>query len=186
MDTNPTMHRRDLLDKLDNYKPIDAADAAQHDRISSFVKTHPDCFKRSLAVGHITGSAWLINKAGTRVLLTHHRKLDMWLQLGGHTDGDADVLRVAIREAQEESGLNAIHALSTDIFDLDVHEIPAREDTPVHDHHDIRFLLQADTDDDFIISDESHELRWCTPEETLRLSSDKSVQRMVRKWQALL
>ena len=177
------MHRQDILAKLAAYKPMDANDAAQRDRITIFVQNHPDCFERSLAVGHLTGSSWLINRTGDRVLLTHHRKLDMWLQLGGHADGNCDILDVALQEAREESGLDRIHAVSDDIFDLDVHRIPPHGQTPAHDHHDVRFLLQADTEDHYIISDESHELRWCTPDEALQLSTDTSVQRMVRKWQ---
>ncbi len=177
------MHRRDILEKLTAYQPRDKRDATQRDRIASFVNAHTDCFERDLIVGHITGSAWLINRTGDRVLLTHHKKLDMWLQLGGHADGDPDVLRVAIREAQEESGLEGIIPMSTTIFDLDVHRIPDHNNTPTHEHHDIRFLLQANTDTGYQISDESHELKWCTPDQALKLSTDQSVRRMVHKWQ---
>ncbi|HWL95608.1 MAG TPA: NUDIX hydrolase [Phycisphaerae bacterium] len=179
------MHRRALLQKLSQYSAIDAADASNRDRIAHFVSENEDCFERSLLIGHVTGSGWLVNPPRERVLLTHHRKLNKWLQLGGHADGDADVLRVALREAEEESGLTGIVALSDGIFDLDVHLIPEREGVPEHVHYDVRFLLQADGDD-FVTSAESHELRWFTAAELSAMPIGRSVLRMQSKWHAFL
>ncbi len=176
------MHRQDLLDKLNAYTPTADAEIRARQRILAFVEDHADCFERNLTIGHITGSAWLLDMTGSKVLLTHHRKLGKWLQLGGHTDGDPDVLAVALREATEESGLHDIRALSDDIFDLDVHHIPAHGDTPPHDHYDIRFLLQATTDAPISISDESLDLRWFTHDEVPHIDTDESVLRMNRKW----
>ncbi|MCX6956055.1 MAG: NUDIX domain-containing protein, partial [Verrucomicrobia bacterium] len=86
-----------------------------------FVEAHEDCLLRSCMPGHLTGSAWIVSPDRTRTLLTHHHKLDKWLQLGGHADGDGDLLAVALREAREESGLVNVRAASTEIFDLDRH-----------------------------------------------------------------
>src|SRR5688572_24376371 len=102
------MHRRSLISLLEAYTPSDATDAAARDRILRFVRAHDDCFERTLLEGHVTGSAWIVNPARTRCLLTHHRKLDRWLQLGGHADGQTDILEVAMREAVEESGLTSL------------------------------------------------------------------------------
>lgn len=179
------MHRTQLLEQLARYVPEDARDEAQRRRIVDFVRAHADCFERSLAIGHLTGSCWLLDPAGERVLLTHHRKLGQWLQLGGHADGHTDLLEVALREAYEESGLREIRVVSPGIFDLDVHEIPARGDVPAHDHHDVRFLLQAVGDDTFHVSDESHALGWFTPKEVAGLNLDEAVTRMCRKWQRM-
>ncbi len=176
------MNRRDVLDKLAAYRPIDAADGAARDRIAAFVAAHPGCFERSHNSGHLTGSAWLIDRAGARVLLTHHAKLDKWLQLGGHCDGDPDLLRVALKEAEEESGLCGIVPVSDEIFDLDVHPIPGRAFDPPHYHYDIRFLVQATGGEDYVLSDESHELRWLTPDEVVAMPVGQSVRRMCRKW----
>ena len=96
-------------------------------------------------MGHITGSAWVVDIAGNRVLLADHAKLGRWLQPGGHSDGDPDTLAVALREAREESGLD-VRALDDAIFDIDVHRIPARGDEPAHLHFDVRFLVQAEHD----------------------------------------
>ncbi len=132
--------------------------------------------------GHLTGSAWLVDAAGERVLLTHHRKLNRWLQLGGHADGDHDLLRVALREAEEESGIDGIKPLSEQIFDLDVHLIPTRANEPEHFHYDVRFLLQCPEGQSPVVSDESHALQWMTIPELSAIDADESVRRMARKW----
>lgn len=179
------MHRRDLLDMLRQHQPVDAGEAENLARIEEFVRSHAECFQRSLEVGHITGSAWLINRAGSHVLLTHHRKLGMWLQLGGHADGNPDVLAVAIREAQEESGIDRIMPVSKDVFDVDAHEIPARPGEPPHVHYDIRFLLTTCDDERIRISDESIDLRWVAMDDILQLDVDASIGRMHAKWASI-
>jgi len=180
------MHREKLLQLLSRHRPADEREHESHERMLAFVRGHADCFERSLAVGHITGSAWLISADGARALLTHHRKLNMWLQLGGHADGDSDVLAVALREAHEESGLTDIEPVSTEIFDVDVHRIPARKNEPQHWHYDVRFLVRATGSERISVSDESHDLRWVTPEELAALDVDASVRRMAKKWVAAL
>jgi 8-oxo-dGTP pyrophosphatase MutT (NUDIX family) len=174
------MHRRTLLDRLAAYLARHPEESATVDRFMEFVGDHPDCFERACAPGHVTGSAWVLDSRGERALLTHHRKLDIWVQLGGHSDGDADTLAVALREAGEESGLD-VRAIEPHIFDLDVHRIPARRGEPEHDHYDVRFLLQA-VDDRFTVTDESHDLRWASRSEIPALTQEDSVLRMVRKW----
>lgn len=180
------MHRQPLLKLINAYRPTEAGDAAAKERLERFVREHADCFERSLEVGHITGAAWLLNADGTRVLLTHHRKLNLWLQLGGHADGDPDVLAVALREAREESGIEAIEAVTGDIFDLDVHRIPAHDGVPAHLHYDVRFLARVTGPDSFRVSDESHDLAWLSPSDVAALDVDESVMRMQRKWLAYL
>jgi len=180
------MHRHDLLTRLSAYTPATAAEASAHRRIVQFVGDHAECFERGLTIGHVTGSAWLVDASGAKALLTHHRRLDKWLQVGGHADGDPDVLAVALREATEESGLGIIRPVSAGIFDVDVHRIPAHGDSPAHHHYDIRFLLQATGDGPLRVSDESIDLGWFTPVEVPRLDTDESVLRMNRKWAARL
>ncbi len=153
-------------------------------RILSFIRSTPECFCRSHPDGHITGSAWLLSPGGDQVLLTLHRKLGRWLQPGGHADGDPDTLRVAIREAEEESGIAGITAQDSEIFDIDIHEIPARPQAgePAHLHYDIRYLLHA-PHCDFRLSDESVALNWYTPGELQAMLSEESILRMCRLWQ---
>ena len=152
-------------------------------RFKEFVLSHKRCFERDLWAGHVTGSAWLVNQAATHVLLTHHRKLGRWLQLGGHSDGNPDTLAVAIREAEEESGLQ-VAPLSRQVFDLDIHEIPARKSDPAHYHFDVRFVLQASSGDDFCVSDESFNLAWVPIENLSQRTREWSMLRMRAKWYA--
>jgi 8-oxo-dGTP pyrophosphatase MutT (NUDIX family) len=173
--------RERLQQRLTDYGRRHRAEAEVVDRFRRLIADEPRCFERSCWAGHITGSAWLVNAAGTHVLLTHHRKLDNWFQLGGHSDGDADTLRVAIREAEEESGL-AVMPLADSIFDIDVHEIPARRDDPAHFHFDIRFALRVRTDETFRVSDESHDLAWVDISRLDEYTNEQSMVRMARKW----
>jgi len=179
------MHRQFLKTKLAAHQAYDANETRMLRQIRQFVAEYPDCFERSLSVGHITGSAWIIDQDRSHALLTHHRKLDAWFQLGGHSDGQANTLEVALREGQEESGLNNLKPVSEAIFDVDVHLIPSRKNEPDHYHYDIRFLLEADRHAPLTISSESNKLAWVTLDEALNLSQDKSIQRMVAKSRTL-
>jgi 8-oxo-dGTP pyrophosphatase MutT (NUDIX family) len=176
------MHRRDLLEKLSSYVPAGAAERACRDRFIAFVQAEPECFERTLLKGHVTGSAWIVEASGRRVLLTHHRKLGKWLQLGGHADGDPDVLAVALREAREESGIEGLVPVWARIFDLDIHLIPARPGEPEHEHYDVRFVLRAPARASPVLSSESIELAWFGLDEIETLRCDESVLRMKRKW----
>lgn len=179
------MHRRSILDQIDRYTERFPDETAVASRFRDFVEKHPDCLERSLQVGHLTGSAWLVDASGTAILLTHHRKLGIWLQLGGHADGDPDLLRVALREAEEESGLDLIEPVSTGIFDLDVHRIPERKGEPEHFHYDVRFALRHTGSGSFQVSEESHDLAWAPIAEIERYTTEESILRMKRKWQDL-
>src|SRR3954452_25427946 len=184
------MSRWPLLDTLSRYRDAFPSEAGVVDQICTLVESHADCFHRACRPGHITAAAWILSADRRRVLLTHHRKLNRWLQLGGHADGEWHVEEVALREAREESGLSQLEFVRINgvlmPFDLDVHEIPARYDASgtlledAHEHHDIRFLLIASSDT-FQVSDESHDLRWCTPEEVRQLTDEESILRMLQK-----
>ncbi len=162
------------------------AEEAHRREMLALLDSTPLCFERSAFPAHFTGSALVVSADGARALLHHHRKLDRWLQFGGHCDGDEDVLRVAQREALEESGIEGLILASARPFDLDIHEIPARPAEPAHFHYDLRWMLIAPGDAAFAQSEESHELRWFTPAEALALPLDAGLQRLVGKWQALL
>ncbi|RXK53305.1 NUDIX domain-containing protein [Oleiharenicola lentus] len=146
-----------------------------------FMAAHPDCLGRTCLDGHLTASAWIVDAARTRTLLTHHRKLDRWLQLGGHVDGEADLALAAMREAQEESGLARLRLASPEVFDVDRHRIPARGAEPEHWHFDVRFLIEADPAEPLQISSESKDLAWVRLEDVARLNPEESLARLVRK-----
>lgn len=189
------MHRQPLLTALRHYASCHPDESVMVTRFRRFVETHPRCFDRALSSpGHVTGSAWIVDPEGEAVLLTHHRKLDLWIQLGGHADGDPDVLAVARREGLEESGLGMLEVIDAPFaldapgdgglplpFDVDIHEIPARRQEPAHFHFDVRYAFRADSRA-VVTSDESHALAWVPVGELDRYTRDASVQRMARKW----
>jgi 8-oxo-dGTP pyrophosphatase MutT (NUDIX family) len=162
-------------------------------RIHKLVAEHADCFERTCRPGHVTASAWVTTPARDRFLLVHHRKLDRWLQPGGHMDGRPEVVEAALREVLEETGLTDLElagSIGSDgltPFDLDVHIIPARRDATgavledAHEHHDVRLLVIARGDLTPQLSDESHAVRWFTADELHEITDEESVLRMWRK-----
>jgi len=165
---------------LSAWTPPDEDQARTRDRILAFIDEHPrDAHLRSCEPGHLTASAIVLDAEGKRVLLTHHRKLGRWLQLGGHCDGDPDLARVALREATEESGIEGL-AIDPVPIDVDVHVIPARKDEPEHLHLDTRFLVRAPEGARERASDESLELRWFDLREAAAIETDDSVRRLLR------
>ncbi|KAF1688043.1 NUDIX hydrolase [Pseudoxanthomonas broegbernensis] len=140
-------------------------------------------FVRERLAGHFTGSAWVVGAGGDRTLLTHHRKLGRWLQPGGHADGDADLARVALREAEEETGVAGLRLEAAAIFDLDRHWIPERDGLPGHWHYDVRYVVRAGADERFVVGEESHALAWRPVAEIAAdPAADASLRRMAGKW----
>lgn len=171
---------------LSQYKAFDETETAMAQHLARFLQRwSTPAFARDLAGdetgrGHVTGSAWIVNRDGSQVVLLHHAKLGIWVQPGGHCDGETVVANVALREAHEETGLQ-VSLMDAGIFDVDVHRIPEYWNTPEHFHFDVRFLLQADENAAPIVSDESHEVRWVSLDEASALNSTPSVARMIEK-----
>ena len=178
-------HQSRWLDMLDSYALAHPRETAAVAQFRAFLRARADAAERTLVAGHLTGSAWLVSRDGQRALLTHHRKLDRWLQPGGHADGDCDLARVALREAEEESGLADL-VVEPAIFDIDRHEIPARGAEPAHWHYDLRFVVRATASEAFVVGAESHALAWreiaAMPADDS--ACDASLRRMARKWLA--
>lgn len=181
------MHRQELLSLLNRYQTRFMDELAYVARARHFVEAHEDCFYRELWPGHVTGSAWVVNPQRDKALLLHHRKHDQWFQPGGHADGDADVLRVALRETSEETGLDPAHIrlVDSDIFDVDIHTIPAGPHDPRHEHFDIRFLVEMDDDIEIPGNDESHDIIWVPLYDVPRYNRNRSTHRMVDKTRRL-
>ena len=170
-----------LREQLEQYVAAMADQAAVVGQFRAFLE-EPDSFQRSRPDGHFTGAAWLVSADGQRVLLTHHRKLDRWLQLGGHADGDEDLRRVALREAEEESGLNGL-VVEPEIFDLDRHWIPERGEVSGHWHYDVRFVVRATGDERYVVSEESHDLAWRDIRSIAEdIDADEPLRRMAGRW----
>jgi len=171
-----------LKSLLNKYLSSDPEEVIHKKHMLDFLEKNQNCFERSCLKGHFTASCWLVDKTNTKALLTHHRKLNDWFQLGGHCDGDSDVLKVAIKEAQEESGINNIEAFQNDIFDIDIHKIPKIKNIEPHLHYDIRFILQIKSDEIPLKNHESKELRWINKDIINLPTNSRSVMRMFEKW----
>ena len=176
------MHRNLIIKLLEDYALDYPSEEESTSRYQKFVKIHPNCFKRTLQIGHVTSSAWVISQDFQEVLLTHHRKLNIWIQLGGHVDGNPDVGKEALREVKEESGINSIKLMSDKLFDIDIHKIPEIGNEPEHYHYDARFLIQSNTRD-YKISEESLDLAW-VPIRNLELFTDETSMLRMRQKQA--
>ena len=138
--------RRALVSSLAAHEPADEKEAQDLARIRMFVAGHDDPWDRRIPTGHLTGSALVLSADAGQVLLLHHRKLERWLQPGGHADtGESSGESVALREALEETGIErlALHPAAPRPLDVDVHDIPARPGEPAHQHLDLRYLVLA-------------------------------------------
>lgn len=171
--------RTELLAALALYQGWDE----EQNFVPSFIELlkHRDAYQRTHLPGHLTGSAWIIDETRGFVLLTHHSKLNKWLQPGGHADGDEDITGVASREVVEETGLHNFKVINP-IFDIDIHSIPARGSFPEHLHYDVRALLLANKNDLLTITEESHDLAWIPLDQVAEKSgSNSSIIRMMKK-----
>lgn len=171
-----------LLSLLNDYDPLDSVEQKHKEEMIAFCIGHSDCFERSCKKGHFTASAWVVNSNQSEILLMYHKKLDMWLQLGGHADGNDNLLLVAIKEVLEESGLTSVEPITSKIFDLGIHKIPKYKDEVEHYHFDIRFLLKSMTNDILIKNEESIEISWFPANKNFLPTNNDDILRMLDKW----
>lgn len=173
-----------------------AEEVAIQNWFRDFVTNPHAWFERSNHAGHFTASALVTNRDMTKVLLTHHKKLNMWLQLGGHADGNPRLHNVAQQEVSEESGMHQSEFVRFEHlfgfkdldfplpFDLDRHLIPARKGDPEHYHYDVRFLMTTDEKAPDV-SEESHDVKWLSLAEARTLTNERSMHRQFDKLEFL-
>lgn len=184
--------RAEVLTQLNRHRPADEKEARDIQRIQVLIAAHPNIFSMSCEVGHITGSAVIIDPGARRALLHFHKRLGRWLQVGGHADYETDIAQVALREAREESGLPDLQhwppAAAPAPIDYDVHTIPASGDAPEHLHLDFRYVLITREPDALAPSKgESTQFRWLSFADALgkSVAIDDSLRRLLRKAFAL-
>lgn len=179
------MDRRKLTEALQNYTSDFKEEEAFALRFLELL-LNPNCYLRSNSEAHLTGSAWIVSPKYNRVLLVHHKKLNRWLQPGGHADGDENIYEVALKEAREETGLDKLQS-DHRIFDIDIHLIPARKAIPEHFHYDVRFLFLADEDENYTKNHESNDIKWIDIDLLGHYTAgEPSILRMVDKTKAFL
>ena len=168
--------------KLDNYLKRYPNEKEKITKTLHLLVNDNNCFKRTNWNGHFTASAWIVDESRKWILMTHHKQLNIWLQLGGHVEDNNNLLEVALKEAKEESGINNFNIISEEIFDLDIHKIPKYDSNPEHLHYDVRFILEADKLKKLSISNESIDLAWIKIKDVLNLNPKKSIERMMHKF----
>lgn len=142
----------------------------------SLLAERPAPLDRSERPGHFTASALVVNEALDRILLLHHTKLKIWVQPGGHVDGNANLMAVALREATEETGIAGLR-IWPQAIDLDIHRVdPPSEDA--HLHYDVRFLVLAPQSPVLNANHESTAQRWASPDDLPSMGADDGLQRL--------
>lgn len=176
------LRRAPLEQWLRSHVPFDVEERTHRDRMLALIHAAGDPFARDhFNPGHFTASGFVLSPDGRSLLLIHHRKLNRWLQPGGHVErGDTDIAAAARRELLEEVGLKAPALEGDGIFDLDVHAIPSLGREPPHEHFDVRFLFRAPSFDLQAGSD-ARAARWVPLSQINEVESDRSVMRAVDK-----
>lgn len=182
-----TDEQKKLLTALEAYEPWDEQEAMHRNVILEQVRATPLWWHRDTLPGHVTASGFVTDPSFSFLLLHHHRKLDRWLQLGGHDEGEKNPMKAVLREVREESGLQEFRFQgSGGLFDLDVHVIPESRKQAAHNHLDCRFLLVADPEAPLIREEtESKALQWFPLGEALRKMNEVGALRVIEKIQKL-
>ena len=168
----------DIFQQLKNHIPFNGQEEADKVLILHCLRTLPDVFTRDSRLAHMTASGWVVNPGRDKVLMVYHNLYDSWSWMGGHADGDQDLLRVALREVREESGIKRVRPLREDIFSLEVLTVDGHEKrgvyVPSHLHLNVTYLLEAEEDQELITKlDENSGVSWFGLEEAIESSSEE-------------
>ena len=170
----------EFIEKIRAFAPYSESESSTKERFLDFAINNSDAFHRSNLKGHFTASAFVVDRENAKILLIHHKKLDKWLQPGGHCDGDENTLMVAIKEVQEETGVE-ITPDNQPIIDLDIHVIPERKGIPEHEHFDVRYIFESDSTSPLIQNHETVDLKWIDYDEVKKYTTEESVLRILQK-----
>ena len=113
------MTRQELIKEIEKYRPFNEQEEKDKTQILNWIRNNDNAFLRENTVAHVTASAWVVNKDRTKVLMVYHNIYNSWSWLGGHADGETDLLSVAIREVKEEAGISEVYPVSEEIFSME-------------------------------------------------------------------
>ena len=169
--------KENLIRQIENYPPFNEQEEKDKALILGWIRNNENAFSRENTVAHITASAWVVNKDRSKVLMVYHNIYNSWSWLGGHADGETDLLSVAIREVKEEAGIAHVRPVSENIFSLESLTVDGHvkkgKYISSHLHLNITYLLETDSEEDVRIkADENSGVAWFTPEEALQKSTE--------------
>lgn len=172
--------------EIKNYKPCNEQESKDKEVILNCVDRFKDVLTRKNEIAHITSSSFIVNKNRDKVLMVHHNIYNSWSWTGGHADGDEDLLAVAIKESQEEAGINKVLPIKSDIFSLDVlHVVPhikRGKYISAHLHLNVTYLLEADEEEKLTIKkDENSGVKWIPINEVNNYSNEPHMQKVYGK-----
>lgn len=176
-----------MIQELIRYQPYNEQEAADKELMLQLLQTEPHIFERTCQAAHMTASAWVVNKDWTKVLLAYHNLYQSWAWLGGHADGEKDLLQVALREVQEESSIQSVVPMTEEIYSIEILPVCGHEKrgvyVPTHLHLNVTYLLQADDREQTRIkADENSAVGWFPIEEAVMKSAEPWMrERIYRK-----
>jgi 8-oxo-dGTP pyrophosphatase MutT (NUDIX family) len=172
---------------LAGYRPADAAEEADLQRIGAMLASEPDPWLRTTPL-HLTASALIVHPESGRILLRWHQRQQAWLQVGGHGDpGEKDPAQIALREATEETGLaDLVPYPDGSLRHAVIVSVPAGKGEPAHEHADLRFVLATDAPADARPENPDAPLRWLTPQQAMETTSEPNLRETIRRVAALL
>lgn len=171
------MTRQELINQIEDYKPFNEQEKMDKLLLLNWIRNNDNAFSRENKVAHMTASAWVVNKDRSKVLMVYHNIYNSWSWLGGHADGETDLLSVALREVKEEAGITNVKPVSEEIFSLESLTVDGHVKKgnyiSSHLHLNITYLLEADSDEAVSIkADENSGVAWFSPEEALEKSTE--------------
>lgn len=166
-----------ILENIAAYRPQNEQEQRDQSLILDFLCRNNDAFERTNRIAHMTASAWVTNPAHDRVLMVYHKIYDSWSWCGGHADGERDLLKVALRECREETGLTDVRAVDGEIFSLECLTVDGHEKrgqyVSSHLHLNVTYLLEADDTAPLRVCEaENTGVRWFSLDDALRASTE--------------
>lgn len=175
-----------LKNKILKYKPINEQEENDKRLMLDYIEQFEDTLTRNNEIMHFTSSCWIVNKARTKVLMIYHNIYDSWAWVGGHADGDADLLHVALKEANEETSLINLTPVIEDIFSLEILTVDSHvkrgKFVSSHLHLDCCFLIEADENEILKIKeDENSGVQWVDIDEVVSKSNEIKMKPIYKK-----